>query len=99
MDLSKIPLLNLLSKRMSWLQARQGVLSQNVANSDPPGYQARALKPFDFRRELIQAGERLEATRTQPMHLAAGQASLSHQVERSNQRYEVSPQGNGVVLE
>ena len=99
MDLSKIPLLNLLSKRMSWLQARQGVLAQNVANSDTPGYQARDLKPFDFRRELLQAGERLEAARTQPMHLAAGQAGLSHQTERASQRYETSPQGNSVVLE
>ena len=33
---------------MCWLNARQNVLSQNVANADTPGYTARDLKPVDF---------------------------------------------------
>ena len=38
----------MLRERMSWLNARQDVLSQNVANADTPGYTARDLKPLDF---------------------------------------------------
>jgi flagellar basal-body rod protein FlgB len=48
MNLPDIPLFSMLRQRMSWLNARQGVLSQNVANADTPNYGARDLKPLDF---------------------------------------------------
>ena len=38
----------MLRERMTWLNQRQDVLSQNVANADTPGYVARDLKPLDF---------------------------------------------------
>ena len=44
MNLPDIPLFAMLRERMSWLNQRQGVLSQNVANADTPGYGARDLK-------------------------------------------------------
>ena len=42
---------------MSWLSARQNVLSQNVANADTPGYSAVDLKPLDFEKVLKQSTE------------------------------------------
>jgi flagellar basal-body rod protein FlgB len=48
LNIAETPLLGLLRERMSWLNARQAVLSQNVANADAPGYMARDLKPMDF---------------------------------------------------
>ena len=48
MNMPDIPLLGLLRERMSWLNARQTLLSQNVANADSPGYGAQDLKPLDF---------------------------------------------------
>ena len=48
MTMPDVPLLSMLKSRMSWLEARQNVLSQNVANADTPGYAARDLKPMDF---------------------------------------------------
>ena len=39
---------SMLRERMTWLNQRQDVLSQNVANADTPGYVARDLKPLDF---------------------------------------------------
>ena len=45
MHMADIPLLSMLKDRMSWLSARQSVLSQNVANADSPGYTAHDLKP------------------------------------------------------
>ncbi|MBN9578243.1 MAG: hypothetical protein J0H26_07725, partial [Alphaproteobacteria bacterium] len=48
MQLSSIPLFDVLRERMAWLNTRQNVLSTNVANADTPGYGARDIKPMDF---------------------------------------------------
>ena len=49
MNMPELPLMSMLRERMGWLNQRQNVLSQNVANADTPGYVARDLKPFsDF---------------------------------------------------
>ncbi len=48
MDLAQLPILSMLRDRMSWLTQRQNVLSENVANADTPGYNARDLKPLKF---------------------------------------------------
>jgi flagellar basal-body rod protein FlgB len=52
MNLPDVPLLNILHEKMSWLNARQSVLAQNVANEDVPGYEAKDLKPLDFEQVL-----------------------------------------------
>jgi flagellar basal-body rod protein FlgB len=57
MNLTSVPLLDVLRERMSWLSARQNVLSQNVANADTPGYSAVDLKPVDFEKVLQQSTE------------------------------------------
>src|ERR1700744_5136144 len=57
MSMTGIPLLGMLRERMSWLNARQNVLSQNVANADSPGYTARDLKPLDFAQMVKHASQ------------------------------------------
>ena len=52
MNLRNSAVLGMLRERMSWLNARQDVLSQNVANADTPGYIAHDLKPLDFEAML-----------------------------------------------
>ena len=102
MDFSKIPLLTLLTRKMGWLQQRQVVLSQNVANGDTPDYRAKDLRPFDFKRELDHATDRLATRRTDAMHLASdgGKGGTGGRaVQKSPEKYEASPQGNTVVLE
>ena len=46
MALDDIPLFSMLKGRLSYLNQRQQVISQNVANSDTPGYTPNDLKPF-----------------------------------------------------
>jgi flagellar basal-body rod protein FlgB len=99
MDFSRIPLLNMLTKKMGWLSQRQVVLSQNVAKGDTPGYQAKDLQPFDFTRELAGAGLRLQAKRTDAAHLATGGDGGSRRAAAAADKYETTPQGNTVVLE
>jgi len=48
MDLTDIPVFAALRTKMSYLNARNKVLAQNVANADTPGYAARDLAPLDF---------------------------------------------------
>jgi flagellar basal-body rod protein FlgB len=55
MNLPAIPLLDVLRARMSWLNERQGVLAQNVANADTPGYVRQDIKPLDFAKVLENA--------------------------------------------
>lgn len=48
MNFTSTPLLKMLDERMAWLNTRQAVLSENVANADTPGYMAKDLKPQSF---------------------------------------------------
>jgi flagellar basal-body rod protein FlgB len=98
MDFTRIPLLTLLTKKMGWLQQRQAVLSQNVANGDTPGYQAKDLQAFSFQKELAGASSRMAAKRTDASHLG-GSGAGSRRAEVAADKYEASPQGNTVVLE
>jgi flagellar basal-body rod protein FlgB len=49
MTLDDIPLFSALKGRLGYLSERQRVISQNVANSDTPGYSPHDLKPFTIK--------------------------------------------------
>ena len=65
-----LPIFSLLTQRMTWLSARQSVLSENVANADTPNFAARDLKAMDF-------GAMLGSTRTPAMTNARHISPLS----------------------
>ncbi len=46
MDVQNIPLFSILKDRLGYLNHRQRLISENVANSDTPDYLARDLKTF-----------------------------------------------------
>jgi flagellar basal-body rod protein FlgB len=69
MSTGSIPLFSLLTGRMTWLSARQSLLSENVANADTPKFVARDLKEMDFPSLLAgQNGSHLMTT--QARHIA-----------------------------
>jgi flagellar basal-body rod protein FlgB len=90
-------------RRLNWLQQRQEVLAQNIANADTPGYKARDLKPqasesFKSVLQSQQAGATMAATH--PMHMQPAQAArgrLATEIAKDN--FELSPNGNAVGLE
>ena len=100
MDLNKFALFSGLTKRMAWLNQRTKVLSQNIANSDTPHYQAQDLKPLSFKELTQTAGNHLTLASTRPGHFTQGQQRAAHG-DRTKDRepYEVTPSGNSVVLE
>lgn len=92
-------LLKMLTTKMDYLVQRQRVLSENIANSDTPDYQAKDLKPLDFSTVLRGERTKLSMAQTSEAHMAAPGDSDNFEGARSKAVYEVAPDGNGVVLE
>lgn len=103
MNLPDIPLLGLLRQRMSWLNARQSVLSQNVANADTPGYAARDLKPVNFEKMLqdVRGPSKFSTslTVTNPRHIEIASTRASGYNEITSADVEANPTGNTVSLQ
>jgi flagellar basal-body rod protein FlgB len=56
MSFNDIPLLSMLKSHLGYLTERQRVISQNVANSDTPGYAPKELAPFQVHLDAQGAG-------------------------------------------
>ena len=98
MGVADIPLLGQLKGRMSWLDERQRVVAQNVANSDTPGYVAKALKvPTDFAAALRNGGG-LSMSRTNAAHLTSG-TPVPRFTSSASPDSETTLDGNSVVVE
>jgi flagellar basal-body rod protein FlgB len=102
MDLSQIPLFQMLRGRLSYLSDRQKLIAENVANADTPGYKPHDLKPFSFQAQMqAQAsGGASPMAVTQPGHMippAARSATVLKPVAVKDS--ETTLDGNSVVLE
>ena len=80
------------AQRLDWIDQRQRVLAQNIANADTPDYRPRDLSPFE---QALHAAP-VTPVRTDPNHLglSAEAASLVTQVVE-----ERAPDGNAVSVE
>ena len=99
MNLPDVPLLSMLRERMTWLNQRQDLLSQNVANADTPGYVARDLKALDFERALSQTGSGGAMMTTNSRHISLSPAVASKFDEQDAPDQAANPNGNAVSLE
>jgi flagellar basal-body rod protein FlgB len=102
MDLSQIPLFQMLRGRLSYLSDRQKVISENVANSDTPGYAPRDLKAFSFQTQMqaqAQSGASSMSV-TQPGHMLPAHAKKPGAAKPvATKDSETTLDGNSVVLE
>lgn len=99
MGVDGIPLFSMLRGRLSWLDARQRVVAENVANADTPGYGARDLaQPTDFARALDGA-RGVGLMRTSGMHLQSPTAPTTPFTAQVSPDSETTPDGNSVVVE
>ena len=100
MSVKSIPLFSALTERMKWLSARQGVLAQNVSNSDTPGYQAKDLKPQSFKDMVARPTEtNVQMAKTNSGHIVNDYGTREFKPKTDKDPYEVTPTGNGVILE
>ena len=88
-----ISLFDLAEQRLGWLDRRQGVLAQNIANANTPGYVPKDLQPFA--QTLAQAMP--ELAMTNPAHLR-GPAALGRTDPRQRPA-EKAPDGNAISVE
>jgi flagellar basal-body rod protein FlgB len=95
MDVSQIGIFGLATQRLSWLDRRQELLSQNVANTDTPGYHDKDLRPF-----TAALNQSLSPTlaQTDAAHLSGSQDSPWQQ-DNSARPSERTSDGNSVSLE
>lgn len=85
-------LFDLAERRLAWVDQRQAVLSQNVANANTPGYAARDVQPFATFLAAATPG----LTVTDPMHLPGTGAAAGSLQPRPRER---APDGNAVSME
>ncbi|MEM6617518.1 MAG: flagellar basal-body rod protein FlgB [Pseudomonadota bacterium] len=96
--LNDIQIFGTLANKMNWHQARQTVLAENVANADTPDFDARELQSFTPETPVQLAS--LGTVRTNAAHFAGEVAGASEFAMSNRERgWEVTPEGNGVVLE
>ncbi len=99
--LNDIPLFGLLKGRLGYLNQRQRLISQNVANADTPGYAAKDLKPFTFDQAMkVSRGPGgVAPTRTDAAHLPGTARPTSVWRSGGAPDSETTLDGNSVVLE
>jgi len=97
MDLNGVPIFSLLTGRMSWLSARQSVLSQNVSNADTPNDVAHDMKPVDFEGMVASSGADLKLTNVR--HIGIHASSLGPFEEEEATGEGGTPSGNVVSVE
>ena len=83
MNSAALDVFGLAEKRLAWVDQRQAVLAQNIANANTPGYVAKDVKPF---RDVLAA---------QTQSVAGGSFSLVQDPIAT----EHSLDGNAVVID
>lgn len=103
MELTDLPMFGLMRRKLAWLNQRQEVIAQNLANADTPKYASHDIAAFNFKDELnhVSHGSQWQMTATDPRHYtnAGGRASEPFKESEERNPYETAPNGNQVVLE
>ena len=103
MNLADIPIFQLLQSKMGYLDARNRVLAENIANADTPDYKARDLAEFDFDKLVNAAstgGAARSGMRTSAMrHIAPVDARPPNFEAMDKADAQGSVNGNQVSLE
>ncbi|HLI13164.1 MAG TPA: flagellar basal body rod protein FlgB [Alphaproteobacteria bacterium] len=99
MDLSQIPLFKAITRRLGFDDARQRVLSQNIANIDTPDYKPKDLKAPDFAHLAHAELGRLAMATTNPRDIVPASTGSAYRAEKDKGAYETTVSGNSVSLE
>lgn len=105
MSLDSIAIFSAIGSKMDFLNQRQGVIAQNVANADTPGYRPRDLVEPDFGKVLKDVSDtggigQVSMDATSANHLdKSGLNGGDADSKKQKDTYEVSISGNAVVTE
>jgi flagellar basal-body rod protein FlgB len=101
MAISDLPTLSILRTKMQWHQERQGVLAENVSNSNTPNFKPRDLvePKFEVGSGKIDGGATtLPMARTSVSHIAPDGGDPSFE-QNGRAGFLTRPAGNSVSLE
>lgn len=100
MGVADIPLLGQIKGRLGWLDERQRLIAENVANSDTPGFVGRDLKmPTDFAAAMrSRGGGAVQMERTSGAHFTPPGSGYRFETTKSPDS-ETTLDGNSVVVE
>jgi flagellar basal-body rod protein FlgB len=102
MEATRSEPLALAEQRLRWLDQRQRVLAQNIANADTPGYRPHDLKPFAEVLAEARGGGAAAAPallRTSAGHLPPPGSGPDGRARPDRGAVERSPDGNAVLLD
>jgi flagellar basal-body rod protein FlgB len=94
MDAASPDPISLAERRIGWLDRRQRVLAENVANADTPRYRAQDVAPF---ARLLADAAGPDLAITNAAHIAPRGGGLRTRVDRT--AMEQTPNGNAVSLD
>lgn len=105
MTLDNIALFRGIGAKMDYLNQRQRVISQNISNSDTPGYKPKDIVDADFSSVLkdvtggSKAVKSVKMETTSAGHIPAPGDVDAGRARKQKETYEVAPAGNSVVME
>jgi flagellar basal-body rod protein FlgB len=100
MTLDQIPLFAMLKGKLGYLNERQRLISENVANADTPGYAPTDLKPFKVEKTVAgPAAPEVGTMRTSAGHIAIETEKKPFWQAQVQPDSEARLDGNQVVLE
>lgn len=101
MTTQNLGLFQALNAKMSYLDLRQKVLAQNIANANTPGYRPKDLTKVDFGTVLkeVTGSNVLRPETTNALHMPSPNDIDDPKNRQMKKTYDVVPTGNAVVLE
>lgn len=104
MTIDQLSLFKALGAKMDFINQRQRVLSQNIANADTPGYRPQEMVDVDFSNVLknIDSGNKMPSVNmniTDKQHLPPDNQIGDAEFKKQKKTYEVAPAGNAVIME
>ncbi len=97
MSENNVGLMDVLIQKMSYLNQKQMVHAENIANASTPGYKARQVAPFTFNDALKQASVGMATTNER--HIVPASMSGANAATKIVKSYDSSPDGNAVDVE
>lgn len=103
MGVDQLGLFQALGAKMNYLDQRQKVIAQNIANANTPDYKPKDLEKVDFSSALSSlTGDTstIEPDMTNKMHMSPNALPMDQAKSQDMKRtYDVMPTGNAVVME
>ncbi|GAA0773437.1 flagellar basal body rod protein FlgB [Roseibium denhamense] len=99
MAFTDLPLFQAIKSKMQWHQTRQGVLAENIAHADTPGYEARDVIEYSFEDHLARQSGDLSTATTRAGHIAVSMSGAGGVRTSERDTFEITPDGNSVTLE